>query len=190
MRGDSWAGLALSQLLLILTRLGLRCRARETLPVPVLAFSLCTVDATSEPDGCEAGTGEMTQVVADTVVVSDEKAAGVAPAVIENVMVVSVVVVSLSFNLAGEAFMVLRKMIASGGIRDRFTVVGRVDEWRGRASIYGTKKGPEDRASQSHPVMANRRKVEMPSCQCSCRAEGACGDQEGCAKSNSRWSRT
>src|SRR5687768_16136515 len=121
MRGDSWAGLALSQLLLILTCLCLRRRARETLPVPVLALPLRTVATTSEPDECEAGTGEMTEVVGelDTMAVFDETAAGVAPAANENVMMVSVVVVSLPFNLASEAFMVLRKTMASGDIRDR-----------------------------------------------------------------------
>jgi hypothetical protein len=91
----------------------------------------------------------MTEVVGelDTMAVFDETAAGVAPAANENVMMVSVVVVSLPFNLASEAFMVLRKTMASGDIRDRFTVVCRVDERRGRGSIYGAKKRPEDRAS-------------------------------------------
>jgi hypothetical protein len=136
----------------------------------------------------------MTEVVAelDTVAVFDEKAAGVAPAGIENVMVVSVVVVSLPFNLAGEAFMVLRKTIASGDIRDRFTVVCRVVERRGRGSIYGTKKWPEDRASQSHPVMASRRKGERAKCLLASAVAGQRAHAEikrGCAESNSRWSR-
>src|SRR5688572_20623578 len=132
MRGESCAEVELSQLKV--TRLDLWCCPREILPVAMLPLVLCPTIITGEPDECEAGTGDTIVVVAgvDMVVVIAERA-GVAPAGVEDVTVVSVVVVSLPFRFAGEAFMILRKTRASGGIRSRFSVVCRLDgtAWEG-----------------------------------------------------------
>jgi hypothetical protein len=148
----------------------------------MLPLVLCPTIITGEPDECEAGTGDTIVVVAgvDMVVVIAERA-GVAPAGVEDVTVVSVVVVSLPFRFAGEAFMILRKTRASGGIRSRFSVVCRLDgtAWEGL-----DLRDEEEARGSSHPDSPRdgkqaRKSGEMTFWRCSCRAEGRLGSDEG-----------